>query len=642
MASASLLSLHLLISTGFVSPLFVENADEFLEAGFKQHQRLGKVQDDITVIEVRARLMFMVEDISLVDKKRVTLELSAGEEEWVVVSEAPVVRGGTWTWTEDITSPCVAHRVRLWVHTAAGTQQSFTSPGLVPAVSSDVLQREKFRPAAPRLLETVQTLYALVVSWEPSACSQSYLVSYRSLPGGETVSREVAASSRPSLLLTDNLQPCTEYEVKVVAALGGTYSQETTKIITTAPTQTSADRLEIKVTPGRDHATVRWSPGRDLPCITTYNVSLCRQAGDCLHSRAVDVLHRHADNEILFSENDTLRECQSYFLKVFPIYYGKKMREKVVHFHTLFPPLANFASQLGPVEVRLLAGPAVRLSWQAVRCASHYQARLQLVMLCTETVKLCTDTETANNMEPLHQVVRQDQDGRTAEVVSLVNSSTRSLPEVTVKAEHCRRYSLGIRTSFGSHGQTEIVPVQSVVTEIENPEYYILPNFEVKTELEGAVLSWEHRPCIQSYRVKLCQENYSDKICYEKQLLPTETEKDRISDKIINLKMCSVYSYDVFTLYNSSEIKTKTTHFTTKSQVQNPKNVKITLDAVKDKVTIQWDPVKCAKSYKIFQKFAASSSRSQWTYLSNKEKVRLNSPEPCSVLRSDQKVPFMI
>ena len=107
--------------------------------------------------------------------------------------------------------------------------------------------------------------------------------------------------------------------------------------------------------------------------------------------------------------------------------------------------------------------------------------------------------------------------------------------------------------------------------------------------------------------------------------------------------MCSIYSLDIFPLYNGSEIKTKTTKFRTKSQVQNPKNVKLTLDRVKDKVNIQWDSVKCANNYKIFQELSSptsphSSKGSEWTYLTNKVKARLNSPEPCSLVRWEMKV----
>ena len=512
-------------------------------------------------------------------------------------------RAGLYTWTETNISPCLPHRVRLWVHSSQGTQHSYTWPGEVAPANISTMLASSYRPAAPAHLETVETLYAVVVSWAPSPCAQSYLLSYRKMPGGEMMTRDLAASPRPSVLLTTNIQPCAEYEVKVVAALAETYSsQETVKLLTTAPLQTAADQLEVRVKPGRDSVEVRWSPVRDLPCVSQYSVSLCEQAGDCLDTRQVNIDQGHSDTDLLYSANSlSLSECSSYFLKILPIYSTKKMRGKLVPFLTLFPPLTNFAQQLGEVEVRLLAGPAVSLAWAEVRCASLYEIV---------------------SIQP-----------KTGEV-SLVNITTSH--HVTLPVNHCQQYQLGIRTVLGTDTRTEVVPLRTIVTEIENPEYYILPNFAVESELETAVISWDHRTCIQSYRVKLCQENDSDKICFEKQLIPTA--KQRILAKMGQLKMCSVYSLDVFPLYNNSEIKTKTTQLRTKSLVQNPKNVKLSLDSVRDKVNIQWDSVKCANNYKIFQKFSSpasphASKGSEWTYLTNKVKARLNSPEPCSRVR---------
>ena len=605
MISLSWLSLAcLLLTARLVTAIFVENAGEFLQAGFKKYHRMGRLQEDITVIEVSAKLMLMVEDIALIDKKRVTVEVAGGDGAWVVVGGGPVVRAGLYTWTERNISPCLSHRVRLWVFSREGSQQSYTWPGEVAPANLSTMEASNYRPAPPAHLETVETLYAVVASWAPSPCAQSYLLSYRRREGeegGEVTTRALPASPRPSLLLP-NLQPCAEYEVKVVAGLAETFSQETVVVLTTAPLPTAADQLEVKVEPGRDSVVVRWSPGRDLPCLTQYSVSLCQQAGDCLDSRQLNITASQAETDILYSANSSLglSECSSYFIKILPIFSTKKMRGKLVPFQTLFPPLTNFAQQLGEVEVRLLAGPVVSLAWSEVRCATLY-----------EVVSL--------------------QPGKEVRVVNTTTS-----PHYTLQANHCQQYHLGIRTVLGSNTRTEVVPLRTIVTEIENPEYYILPNFAVESELETAEISWDHRTCIQSYRVKLCQENDSDKICFEKQLIPTAKEK--ILAKMNQLKMCSVYSLDVFPLYNNSEIKTKTTKLRTKSSVQNPKNVKLSLDSVKDKVNIQWDSVKCANNYKISQKFSSpasphSSKGSEWTYLTNKVKARLNSPPPCSLAR---------
>ena len=594
---------YLVLTARLVTAVFLENAGEFLEAGFKKYHRMGKLQEDITVIEVSAKLMLMVEDIGLIDKKRVTVEVAGGDGDWVVAGGGPVVRAGLYTWTETNISPCLSHRVRLWVHSREGTQHSYTWPGQVAPANISTMVAYSYRPAAPTHLETVETLYAVVVSWAPSPCAQSYLVSYRKMPGGEIMTEDLPASPRPSLLLTTNIQPCAEYEVKVVAALAQTYSQDTVKLLTTAPLQTAADQLEVLVKPGLDSVVVRWSPVRDLPCVSQYSVSLCEQAGDCLETRQLHIdQESHSNTDILYSANNSLSQCSSYVIKIVPIYATKKMRGKLVPFQTLFPPLTNFAQQLGEVDVRLLAGPAVSLAWTEVRCASLY-----------EIVSI--------------------QPGEAGEV-SLVNTTTSH--HVTLPVNHCTKYQLGIRTVLGKDTRTEVVPLRAIVTEIENPEYYILPKFAVESDLETAVISWDHRTCIQSYRVKLCQENDGDKMCFEKQILPTA--KETILATMSQLKMCSVYSLDVFPLYNNSEIKTKTTKLRTKSSVQNPKNVKLSLDSVRDKVNIQWDSVKCAKNYKIFQKFSSplsphSSKGSEWTYLTNKVKARLKSPEPCSRVR---------
>ena len=71
-----------------------------------------------------------------------------------------------------------------------------------------------------------------------------------------------------------------------------------------------------------------------------------------------------------------------------------------------------------------------------------------------------------------------------------------------LKAEFCREYQLGIRAEVGGI-QSDIVPLsEKLVTNIENPEYYILPKFDVRGSLQGARLSWEHR----SVRNEICRQ----------------------------------------------------------------------------------------------------------------------------------------
>ena len=57
---------------------FVENAGEWMEAGYKTWVRLGEEVEDVTMIEVRARLSEMLGDLEAIDRERVSLEIRHG------------------------------------------------------------------------------------------------------------------------------------------------------------------------------------------------------------------------------------------------------------------------------------------------------------------------------------------------------------------------------------------------------------------------------------------------------------------------------------------------------------------------------------------------------------------------------------
>ena len=91
--------------------MFTDNAADFVDVGYKRSLRRGVMYEDITVVEVSMRLMYMVEDINVIDKHRVTLETqSSGEPVWRVTEESPVIRGGVYTWSESNQAPCHDHR----------------------------------------------------------------------------------------------------------------------------------------------------------------------------------------------------------------------------------------------------------------------------------------------------------------------------------------------------------------------------------------------------------------------------------------------------------------------------------------------------------------------------------------------------
>ena len=49
-----------------------------------------------------------------------------------------------YNWTREITAPFLSHRVRLWVHTMANMQETFTSLVVVPALNISSLIRHMY------------------------------------------------------------------------------------------------------------------------------------------------------------------------------------------------------------------------------------------------------------------------------------------------------------------------------------------------------------------------------------------------------------------------------------------------------------------------------------------------------------------
>ena len=205
---------------------------------------------------------------------------------------------------------------------------------------------------------------------------------------------------------------------------------------------------------GKTSVDMRWRPGEDLPCITEYQVTLCQENSGCHQSSHLSVTPNL--DQLLYS-NTSLSECTNYFLKILPIYGNKVLSEKVVNFQTKFPPLTNLSGQLGPITASVSQNLDINLAWSSVKCAKQYQV-----------------FQKNNNNQ--WELINKTQ----------VNS-------FKIKAVFCTQYQFGIRTIVGSVN-TDIVPLrEKIVTKIENPEYYILPDFQVVGTLHGANLSWSHR-----------------------------------------------------------------------------------------------------------------------------------------------------
>ena len=155
----------------------------------------------ICKIEILAKPLSMLIDLSGIEKGRVTLEIKSATGPWKPVDRQPIMRGALYKLTQPNVTPCNRHAIRLWVYTEEKSQFCFVFPNSIKAASTSSLISSGCQPEKPKQLEIVETLYSLIVSWTPSPCADLYDVSYQQVQGGEIISEQVNASDRPSLTL---------------------------------------------------------------------------------------------------------------------------------------------------------------------------------------------------------------------------------------------------------------------------------------------------------------------------------------------------------------------------------------------------------------------------------------------------------
>ena len=149
----------------------------------------------------------------------------------------------------------------------------------------------------------------------------------------------------------------------MISAIGEVYSEDSVRLFTTSPLPRAAESLNISLASvGKRSAKLSWSPASDLPCVSLYNISLCREQPHrgCVQHYRCEHLPRNLFSKIfffsvtvdestttLFAANNSLTECTNYYLKILPIHESRKIGEKIVPFQTQFPPLTNLTRQLG-------------------------------------------------------------------------------------------------------------------------------------------------------------------------------------------------------------------------------------------------------------------------------------------------------
>jgi len=361
----------LISSTHCATPTFKENAGDFMFVGYKMIVRRGEENKDFSKLEIEARPLLMVDNKEVIEKDDITVEVKAGDDEWEVVTKPPSKRGGVYKWTVPNVTPCVEHNVRLWLRTMDGIKSSFTYPHPTPAANIDEITASGYRPEKPK--DVVVSHYSegdIKVSWTKSECATLYDVTYQNIVDGKTASEQTDTELN-SVIISDNIAYCSEYEIRVTALIGDEYSEESIVAFSTQPTQ---DAIEIvkPILQSTDNSVIaKWKGFEKLSCITEYLVSVCKDDEECITSEKVK-----RDDSLQFIEYkspEILDECTEYIINITPMHSQLKMSSKILKFRTKAHKVENMANLVSLEDFQVDDQQIITLQWSPIKCANHYE-----------------------------------------------------------------------------------------------------------------------------------------------------------------------------------------------------------------------------------------------------------------------------
>ena len=199
MISALITALTLVtVTRGSSGPRFVDTASDHINIGYKTSVRMGSLVTDYTKLEISVQVSGALEDGGLGvggGQGGVSVEVRSGEQGWVVVDTRPSIRGGVWSWSVSGVSPCVEHRLRVWVQDRDGAQASFEYPGHLSRVNVEDMMRSGYRPETPEhlIVDTWSEDGEVTVTWSRVECAEMYDVSWTSVTRDTTWSSQVTS-----------------------------------------------------------------------------------------------------------------------------------------------------------------------------------------------------------------------------------------------------------------------------------------------------------------------------------------------------------------------------------------------------------------------------------------------------------------
>ena len=159
----------------------------------------------------------------------------------------------------------------------------------------------------------------------------------------------------------------------------------------------------------------------------------------------------------------------------------------------------------------------------------------------------------------------------------------------------CTEYQYGVSVTVGDQ-VSDIVSLETrVVTSIDTSDIYSPPDLIVNATMDGGQLTWSHRKCIDSYRVRSCTRDSAE--CYESTVITNDTIA---THTLTNLRPCSQYMVTIHpSTRDTGEVSAKPMLLNTlPPPAMPPTPVEVILDIPGDKVDISCPQVECATGYR--------------------------------------------
>ena len=467
----------------------------------------------------------------------------------------------------------------------------FELPTVIPRASSAELVASQFTPNRPSQLKVGEVgEESFEVSWEVSSCAEMYDVTYEKVSAGEESFSQQVRGGRVRL---EDLDSCSEYEVRVSAVLGEQYSEEVTMLVSTAPGFYAPERLNPVITPSMNSLKATWKAFEKLSCVKKYLVAVCKEGSAC--PEGLEVFRDDAMSEMAFASGTTLDQCSDYTLHITPIFKEKSLDERIVPFRTLSQPVEDVALLLTSVEAEAGEEQMITVKWNAIKCASKYEVFQKINTLDGEWEKIGTSKENVFQS----------------------------------KGAPCMEYKYGVKVTIDDQVSEVVEFKEAIMTKIDTSVPYVAANLAIDPTSDGAHLTWDHGKCIKSYKIRTCDFIGKTEECFEEVVIIEDPSMYKMAHTLKNLNSCSKHHVEIFPLTEEDEeLATEPRTFTTASPPASPpQEVSVSLNELTNKVDIRWSKVQCAQGYRIHQTLGNSGTKTAWD--SEGLSVNLESPEPC-------------